>query len=124
MEINPQDAKAGFDAVKAAVDTFKSIREMFRSDPAKYEAASVAVDNAEREVKFAEAQLAQALGYKLCRSHFPPKPMLLDPNISKKSTSVLIAVVKIRPRNIYLRSGKLTRCSTNTTAAWNKKVVG
>lgn len=82
MEIDPQAVKSGFDAFKAVLDTFKSIKEMYNADPAKHEAATIAVTAAEKELKFAEARLAQALGYELCRAHFPPIPMLknrIDP---------------------------------------------
>ena len=40
------------------------------------EAAERAFDEAEKAAKLADAQLAQALGYKLCRHRFPPDVML------------------------------------------------
>ena len=35
-----------------------------------------ALKNAERQLKIAEAQSAQAMHYKLCQNHFPPEIML------------------------------------------------
>ncbi len=78
MDIDPHAVKTGFDALKSAIETFKKLAELFRGDPKKLAEATDAMAAAEREVAFAEAQLSQALGYKLCRAHFPPKPMLLD----------------------------------------------
>lgn len=69
--MDPQAVKSGFDAAKAALDTLKSLREMFRGDPARHKEVGQQLDAAERELRLAEAQIAQALGYALCRAHTP-----------------------------------------------------
>ncbi len=76
MQIEPQAIKYGFDAVKAALDAVRSLADMMKGDPAKKKAAEAAILAADMQLKFAEAQLAQVLGYELCRAHFPPIPML------------------------------------------------
>ena len=76
MEFDPLAIKSGFEMVKGAIDTLKSVRDVL---PPKAEARNVIDEKlklAEREVALGEAQIAQALDYKLCRAHFPPVPML------------------------------------------------
>lgn len=76
VNIDPTAVKTGFEAAKTAIETLKGLREFFRSDPAKHQQAIEQIEIAEREIKLAEAQIAHALGYPLCRAHFPPLPML------------------------------------------------
>jgi hypothetical protein len=76
LPIDPLAVKAGFDAVKSAIETLKSLRELYRSKPDVRAEIDEKIKLAEREVALGEAQIAQALGYKLCRAHFPPVPML------------------------------------------------
>ena len=79
MEMPDAEAvKAGFDGFRSALDTFKRLREMFKNDPEKHKELGADLEQAEKEIQLAEAQIAQALGYKLCKAHFPPIPMLLD----------------------------------------------
>lgn len=78
MEFDPQAIKSGFDLVKGAIETVKSLREMFSSKPDERKLIDEKIKLAEREVALGEAQIAQALGYKLCKVHFPPIPMLKD----------------------------------------------
>jgi hypothetical protein len=71
---------------KTILDTVRSAlglaREVVSSNPpkpgeeVKTAAAVIALDAAERQVALAEAQIAQLLGYQLCRCQFPPTPML------------------------------------------------
>lgn len=76
MDIDPQSVKYGFDAVRSAIDSLKAIKDTFGGT--KQAEVGDQINAAERQVKLAEAQLAQALGYPLCRAHFPPVPMLMD----------------------------------------------
>jgi hypothetical protein len=45
-------------------------------DGSKKQAAAEALERAERELKIAEAQSADNLGYQICKNHFPPEIML------------------------------------------------
>jgi hypothetical protein len=70
------------DGVKTLIDTWRSAlgfvkdaRDLIPEGENK-EAASEALENAEKAAVVAEAQIAQALGYELCRCEFPPTPML------------------------------------------------
>ncbi len=77
-----QQIKQAADAAKAAFDTFKAalglVREAKDALPSseQKEAISRALDEAEKSAQVAQAQLAAALGYELCRAHFPPVVML------------------------------------------------
>ena len=42
----------------------------------KKEVATQALEQAEQASRIAEAQIAKALGYELCKCQFPPTPML------------------------------------------------
>ena len=78
LPMDPEAVKMGFDLVRGAIDTLKGVRDLL---PAKADAKATfdkRIALAERELALGEAQLAQALGYELCRAHFPPVPMLLD----------------------------------------------
>lgn len=76
IPIDPTSVKAGFDLLKGAIDTLKSTYELFGSKSESKDEFERKVQLAEREIALGEAQLAQALGYKLCRAHFPPVAML------------------------------------------------
>lgn len=76
--LDPGAVKASFDALRSVLDTYKSLRDNFTRQPELHERLNKEIEQAEREMQFAEAQLALALGHKLCRAHFPPVPMLLD----------------------------------------------
>jgi hypothetical protein len=77
LDLDPQSVKYGFDALRSALETLKSFKESlgYSKDSDELNAKLSAAD---KQIKFAEAQLAQALGYELCRAHFPPVPMLLN----------------------------------------------
>lgn len=86
MEIDPQTVKYGFDALRAAVETVKLLREATRGGSKAPNAPNLddQIKAAERQVQLAEAQLAQSLNYKLCKAHFPPIPMLKDRTDAKR----------------------------------------
>lgn len=75
-QVDPDAIKAGFDFLKGALDTIKDLKDLLHSKGEGREELERKIDMAERQVALGEAQLAQALGYKLCRAHFPPVPML------------------------------------------------
>lgn len=57
-------------ALKQAVDLLP--------DSSTKEDAAAALRKAEREFKLAEAEVADKLGYEICRKHFPPEIMLSE----------------------------------------------
>ena len=69
-------------ALKSALDLFRTAVGAARDtidllpDAQEKQAAGRALEEAVAASKIAEAQLAQALGYELCRCQFPPTPML------------------------------------------------
>jgi hypothetical protein len=68
-------AKAGFDAIKTALGLVKDVQGTLPPGEKK-EAAARALEEAEKQIRLGEAQIAKALGYPLCRCTFPPTPML------------------------------------------------
>lgn len=77
MEIDPEAIKSGFDMLRAVIESFKSAKDLLPSSP-ELEKVGEQIALAEREIQLAEAQIAQSLGYKLCKCQFPPVPMLKD----------------------------------------------
>jgi hypothetical protein len=78
LQFDPAAVKSGFDAAKSAIDAIKSLRDLYRAKPDAQKDIDEKIKLAERELALGEAQLAQALGYQLCKRHFPPVPMLKD----------------------------------------------
>lgn len=72
-------------AGKDLLDIFKSVREMLpKNDPAVAKKVEAGIEKAEKELAATEAQLAKALGYKLCQCTFPPQIMLQNKELGKK----------------------------------------
>jgi hypothetical protein len=66
--------KSGLDSARAAFGLWRDIRQ---SVPAhQQEEVSRALEQSERQLQIAEAQIAAGLGYPLCRCVFPPTIML------------------------------------------------
>jgi hypothetical protein len=68
--------KSGFDAVRTVLGLVKDVQVTLPPGEKK-EAIGKSLAHAEREVQLAEAQVARALGYRLCQCSFPPITMLL-----------------------------------------------
>jgi len=66
---------AGFKYVKDAVSLLKDAKDLLPAGE-KREAAQRLLVEAEERIPVAEAQLAKALGYQLCRCDYPPAIML------------------------------------------------
>jgi hypothetical protein len=69
--------KTGFDLVRSALGLVKDVRDAL-PEGEKKAAVALTLFEAERAVKIAEAQIAQALGYHLCQCTFPPQIMLSE----------------------------------------------
>jgi len=70
-----QAVKIGFDTLRAALGLVKDVQEVMPAGEKK-EAVGLSLAEATKQLKLAEAQIAQGLGYQLCRCTFPPTPML------------------------------------------------
>jgi len=80
--IDLSDIKPAFDAVKIGLSLFRDAIELAKDvkstlpDGEKKRAIEEGLDKAELSSKIAEAQVARALGYSLCKCTFPPQIML------------------------------------------------
>jgi hypothetical protein len=68
--------KTMFDAVRSAIGIAKDARAIKQTSPDDQQAFDNAIDRAEQAASLAQAQVAQLLGYQLCRCTFPPAVML------------------------------------------------
>jgi hypothetical protein len=68
--------KAGFDAFRSAIAGLKEIRALGGGTPEQNKLVDEALDHAVRTSVIAEAEVANALGYELCKCEFPPTIML------------------------------------------------
>lgn len=75
---------AAFNAVRSMLGVFKDAKDLLPEG--KREAVEKAVEASERQLKIAEAEIATALGYKLCQCQFPPNIMLSVGVIARHST--------------------------------------
>jgi hypothetical protein len=66
--------KSGMEGIRGALGIWKDIREAVPE--AQREAVTRALEQSERQLQVAEAQIATGLGYPLCHCAFPPSPML------------------------------------------------
>lgn len=71
--------KQGLSAIALALNTLKQAKDLLPPGKDK-EQVSENVEKAERQLKIAEAQIAQSMGYRICKSHFPPEIMLSSDN--------------------------------------------
>lgn len=75
------DLREGLDLLKTAFDTFRLaiglVKETAGTLPDEKKAiVDAALEKSERAAQLAEAQIAKALGYRLCQCTFPPQIML------------------------------------------------
>ena len=68
-------AKTGFDTLRTAWGLVKDVQQALPSGEKK-EVAGRTLEEADKQLRLAEAEIAKALGYSLCRCEFPPTPML------------------------------------------------
>jgi hypothetical protein len=67
-------AKTGFDTLRIALGLVKDIQQVLPDE--KKEVVARTLEEADTQLRLAEAEIAKALGYSLCRCEFPPTPML------------------------------------------------
>jgi hypothetical protein len=68
-------AKSGFETLRTALGLVKDVQQTLPPGEKK-ETVGRALEEADKQLRLGEAQIAQALGYPLCRCAFPPTPML------------------------------------------------
>ena len=67
--------KPTFEAIRSAIGLVKDAKDLLPPDDKREAAISQALVMAESSAKIAEAEIAKALGYELCKCAFPPTPM-------------------------------------------------
>jgi hypothetical protein len=67
--------KPAFDALRSALGLLKDAKDLLPAGD-KSAAISQALASAEASAKLAEAEIAKALGFELCKCEFPPTAML------------------------------------------------
>jgi hypothetical protein len=68
--------KGAFDAFRSAIGVLKDIRSLGGGSPEQNKVVDQALDHAVRSAAIAEAEIAKALGYELCKCEFPPTIMV------------------------------------------------
>src|SRR6266481_6151134 len=68
-------AKTGFDTLRIAWGLVKDVQQALPSGEKK-EVAARTLEEADKQLRLGEAEIAKALGFTLCRCEFPPTPML------------------------------------------------
>jgi hypothetical protein len=68
-------AKTVFDSIRSAIGVLKDVRSLGGGTEQQQKAIDQALKLASSNTAIAEAQLAKAFGYELCKCAFPPIPM-------------------------------------------------
>jgi hypothetical protein len=93
--------KLAFDTLRAGLSLLKDAKDALPpGDKAK--AVETAIEQSEKQFGVAEAQMAQAFGYQLCKCQFPPVIMLTVGNT--------LARGKVEPGPVY----ECPKCGFNT----------
>jgi hypothetical protein len=68
-------AKTAFESIRSAISIVKDVRSLGGGSEQQHKAIDSALATASTNTAIAEAELAKALGYELCKCEFPPVPM-------------------------------------------------
>ena len=79
MNLDIESIKQAISAFGAALTVLKQAKDLLPETSQKQELV-LAIESAERQLKIAESQAAQGMGYTLCKNHFPPEIMLSKDN--------------------------------------------
>jgi len=98
--------KTTFDALRSAIGLVKDTKDLL---PKSNTTASItaALATAESSSRIAEAEVAKALGYELCKCQFPPTPMLTVGSIDNPAAKMRGPVFEC------------PRCGFNTDGPWS-----
>lgn len=102
--------KAAFETLRSALGLVKDVQGVLPPGEKK-EAVAAALLSAETQLQVAEAQLAQALGYQLCRCAFPPTAML---KVGWRANTQRTAVTKVTHFDVH----ECPRCGQNDAGMW------
>jgi hypothetical protein len=70
-----QSLQSGLGLLRGALDSIKALNDLLPKSSKRNE-VELKLQEAERQVALSESQIAQSLGYKLCKCTFPPQIML------------------------------------------------
>ncbi len=77
MDMGFDELNTGLDAFRSAVGLAKNTKDLLPEGPQR-DAVMEGLEKAERATQLAKAQIAQTLGFPLCRCTFPPQIMLSE----------------------------------------------
>lgn len=77
MDIDLQALQTGLMGVASALWQLKKAKDLLPEGADKKEIENE-IEQAERKLKLAEAQIAPGLGYEICRNHWPPGIMVSE----------------------------------------------
>lgn len=84
--MNIDSLSKGIGLVSNTISILKNLKDILPSGNKKHEAEQI-LEEAERTLRIAEAEIAEGFNYQLCRRHFPPGILLdIAPFKSKCST--------------------------------------
>jgi hypothetical protein len=78
--------KPTFDALRSAMGLLKDAKDLLPAGDQREAAITQALATADTSSKLAEAEIAKALGYELCKCQFPPTPMLTIGHMTANQT--------------------------------------
>jgi hypothetical protein len=99
--------KGIFDGLRTAIGVVRDVHNSGKPSSAEQTLVDEALDQAEKAAKIAEAQVAKALGYELCKCEFPPVPMLTVGHIDNAHAKLWGAVYEC------------PRCGYNSARVWS-----
>jgi hypothetical protein len=99
--------KSTFEALRSAMGLLKDAKELLPPGDQRQQAITQALATAESSSKIAEAEIAKALGYELCKCQFPPTTMLAVGSID-------IPQAKLRGPVF-----ECPQCGFNTAGVWS-----
>lgn len=98
--------KTVFETLRSAIGLVRDARDLKQPDAMQTRAIEDALQTAEKAARIAEAEIAKALGYELCKCEFPPNIMLTVGYHNERGGG--------RKGPVY----ECPRCGQNTAGPW------